>query len=107
MECVGKITYLPSVSNVFRGALGGGCALNTAKAHKTLGSWGAEMTALSYISKALEGSHLRNSKNSAKANLGSQIFTLNLKYQKNKSKKNSGLHGYQMYSRSYIIEKNY
>ena len=40
------------------------------------------MTALSYISKALEGSHLRNSKNSAKANLGSHIFTLNLKYQK-------------------------
>ena len=35
---VGKITYLPSVSNVFRGALGGGCALNTAKAHRTLGS---------------------------------------------------------------------
>ena len=38
LECVGNITYLPSVSNVFRGALGGGCALNTAKAHKTLGS---------------------------------------------------------------------
>ena len=47
------------------------------------------MTALSYISNALEGSHRRNSKNSAKANLGSHILTLNLKYQKI-NQKNSG-----------------